>query len=72
DKGITAYITTLDIRSRFDIYIDYEDRFKVYLGDMENAGIKLSFLVGIIDRLYSNSKGTIDISDYTEATYSPR
>lgn len=60
-------IINVDIRSRFDIYINYEGRFSVYVGDMENIGIKIRFLVGILDELYDNSTGTIDISDPREA-----
>lgn len=64
---IADKIVSLDVRSRFDIYFNYENRFKVYFGDMEKADIKVRFLVGIIDELYPDSTGTIDISDSNEA-----
>lgn len=60
-------IISVDVRSRFDIYINYEGRFSIYVGDMEDISIKIRFLVGIIDELYENSTGTIDISDPREA-----
>lgn len=69
---IESDITSLDVRSRFDIYIGYQNRFDIYLGDMDNADIKIRFLVGIIDDLYPDSKGTIDISNHTEASVSLR
>lgn len=66
-NDIEDKIIAVDVRSRFDIYIDYEGRFDVYVGDMENINIKIKFLVGIIDELYEDSTGTIDISDPREA-----
>jgi len=61
-------ITELDIRSRFDIYFNYQGRFEVYMGDMQNCDIKIRFLVGIIGELYDNDRGTIDVSNHTEAS----
>ncbi len=60
-------IVSVDVRSRFDIYINYDNRFKVYLGDIDNIDIKVRFLVGIIAELDSNAKGTIDVSNHQEA-----
>ncbi len=60
-------IVGIDVRSRFDIYINYDDRFKVYLGDMENADVKIRFLVGILEKLEEGATGTIDISNPQEA-----
>ena len=61
-------ITSLDVRSRFDIYFDYQGRFEVYMGDMQNCDIKIRFLVGIIAELYPTDRGTIDVSNHTEAS----
>ncbi len=71
DNTIISKIRSLDVRSRFDIYLNYDNRFDVYVGDMENADIKIKFLVGIINDLYPDSKGSIDVSNHTEATYLP-
>lgn len=67
DEYIEDNIKTLDARSRFDIYVGYDGRFEVYIGDMENADIKVRFLVSIVDRLGSNATGRIDISAANEA-----
>lgn len=64
---IESKIVSIDVRSRFDIYFNYDNRFKVYLGDMENAEVKIRFLVGILDELEDGSTGTIDISNPQEA-----
>ncbi len=58
----------VDVKSRFDIYINYEDRFEVYLGDIESIDIKIRFLVGIIDELDPDATGTIDVSNHREAS----
>jgi cell division septal protein FtsQ len=64
---IDGKITSIDIRSRFDIYINYDNRFKVYLGDMENAEVKIRFLVRILEKQEDGATGTIDISNPQEA-----
>ena len=61
-------VTSLDVRSRFDIYVGYQKRFDVYVGDMANIDIKIRFLVGIIAELYDTDRGTIDVSNHTEAS----
>lgn len=60
-------IKSVDVRSRFDIYINYDGRFEIYLGNTENIEIKISFLVKIIDELKPTDKGTINLSNYREA-----
>ena len=67
ENGISSQVIEIDIRSRFDIYINYQNRFRVYLGDMEDIEIKIRFLVGIIDELEDGATGTIDISNPQEA-----
>ena len=60
-------IKSVDVRSRFDIYINYDGRFEIYLGNTENIEIKISFLVKIIDELKPTDRGTINLSNYREA-----
>ena len=67
ENYIQEKIKGVDVRSRFDIYINYDDRFEVYLGDTDNIDIKIRFLVGIIDELEEGTKGKIDISNHREA-----
>ena len=66
-NGIMGQIRSIDMTSRFDITIDYDGRFSVYLADIDNMDIKIRFLVGIIDQLSSFDRGFIDLSDYHEA-----
>ena len=65
--NIDGMIESIDIRSRFDIYFNYDNRFKVYLGDMENAEVKIRFLVRILEEQDEGATGTIDISNPQEA-----
>ena len=67
ENYIESNIVSVDVRSRFDLYINYEDRFEVYLGDIENIDIKIRFLIGIIDELGDDAKGKIDVSNHREA-----
>lgn len=64
---IETNIVSVDVRSRFDIYINYDGRFEVYLGDTDNIEIKISFLVGILQKLDDDAKGKINLSNHREA-----
>ena len=68
DNEMEYYIREINIASRFDISMQYTDRFDVYIGDMDNFEIKIPFLAKVIDELYEDDKGSIDLSSHTEAT----
>ena len=61
-------IRSIDFSSRFDIRINYDNRFEVYIGDTDNMDLKMRFLVAILDELEPNSKGIIDVSNPQEAS----
>ena len=61
-------IVSIDVESRFDIYANYDNRFKVYFGDTENIDIKIRFLVAIIDELEPDATGVINVSNPHEAS----
>lgn len=67
ENEIMEHIRSIDMTSRFDITIDYDGRFSVYLADIDNMDIKIRFLVGILDQLLPTDRGFIDVSDYHEA-----
>ena len=67
NNNIRSSIKSMDLTSRFDIYLQYEDRFSVFMGDMEYVDLKIRFLVGIIDKLKDDDKGSIDVSNHKEA-----
>lgn len=68
DNYIENKIKGVDIRSRFDMYINYDNRFEVYIGDIENVDMKIEFLMGILEKLEPDSQGKIDISNHQEAS----
>ena len=70
ENEMDYYIREIDIKSRFDISMQYTDRFDVYIGDMDDFELKIPFLVKVIDELYEEVKGSIDLSSYKEATVS--
>ena len=71
--GIQNKIKRVDFTSRFDITINYDDRFEVYIGDTDNINHKMQFLVGVIEKLDESNpgkKGWIDVSNPQEAAVS--
>ena len=68
-SGILDKIVSVDMTNRFEIYFWYEDRFYVYMGTVDDAEIKTAFLVKVIEKL-GNNRGTIDVSDTREASFS--
>ena len=67
DNNLQKKVKSIDFTSRFDIAVDYDGRFTVYFGSADDLDIKVRFLVAILNRLGSNEKGTIDLSNAREA-----
>ena len=53
---------------RFDFVGTLAHGFHIYIGDMDNFDLKIPFLEKVIDELYDEDKGSIDLSSHTEAT----
>ncbi len=68
--GIIDKITSFKIENRFDIYVCYNGKIDIYFGTVENIDIKVRFLVGILEHLYEDDAGMLDISNIKEATFS--
>ncbi len=62
-------VLCLNVKSRFDFYLNYADKYDVYLGDSNDCDSKLLFLGGIIKKLYEEDSGKIDISDYKKGSF---
>lgn len=67
EYGMMDHIVTIDMVSRFDITINYADRFTVYLADIDNMDIKIRFLKEILQKLTPTDRGYINLSDHREA-----
>lgn len=65
--GVMSKVRSIDMVSRFDITLNYDDRFTVYLADIDNMDIKIRFLVEVIKKLEPTDTGYINLADHREA-----
>ena len=65
------YVDYIDAANRFDIYFGFKERIRVYLGDTRECEAKIRFFVKIMEHIYDEQSGTLDISDKKEATFAP-
>ncbi len=64
-------INYVNAANRFDIYLGYEGRLRIYIGDIDDCDTKIRFFIGIMEHIYDDQFGLIDISNPREATFSP-
>ncbi len=62
---ISDHLTEIDISSKYNIYISYEDRFEIYLGDNSETDMKLTFARLMIENFEPDKKGEVDAHDIT-------
>jgi cell division protein FtsQ len=67
ENDMMQYVREINMVSRFDITINYADRFTVYLADIDNMDIKIRFLVKILEKLKPTDTGYINLADHREA-----
>jgi len=65
-------IDYIDASNRFDIYIGYNGQLRIYMGDIKDCDTKIRFLLGIMEHIYDDQTGYLDISNPKEATFSPK
>lgn len=65
--GLFDRVDAIDMSSRFDITVEYDGRFSVYLADIENMDIKIRFLGRILERLSPTDRGKIELTGYRRA-----
>ena len=70
EYGLISGVDSFSIKNRFDISIRYRDKLDVYFGSIDNIDIKVRFFVGILEHLYEDDKGKLDISNIKEASFS--
>ena len=61
----------IEAAERFDIYFGYKGRIRVYLGDIKECDAKIRFFIKIMEHIYDEQTGMLDLSDKKEATFSP-
>ena len=62
---VTDKLTEIDISSKYNIYVTYEDRFRVYLGDNTETDMKLTFAELMIKEFEPTQRGSVDAHDIT-------
>lgn len=71
NHGMEDKIDYIEAQNRFDIYFGYEDRLRIYIGSAKECDTKIKFFEGIMEYVYADQSGFIDISNPKEATFSP-
>ncbi len=62
----------IEASNRFDITFGYAGKFDVYFGGVDDCEDKIRFFIKIMEHLYDEYSGYLDISDKKEAVFSPR
>ena len=82
---LSENIAEIRLKDRFSIYLEYLDRYTVYVGNVRQLDVKIGFLVEIINKLtvdtgwkvtegkenLDTQVGRIDVSSAKEGIYSP-
>ena len=72
DDGILQDIGGMDFSKQYDIRFNYLERFTVEIGSTDDLDKKLRYLHTIIqDKLGTNARGTLDLSDVQTARFIP-
>ncbi len=69
EHKIAEHIKLIDMSEKFNVKVIYDDRFKIIIGDAENAGVKLNLASDIIKTLSDADKGVIDASDIEKCSF---
>ncbi len=65
EHEIASDLTEIDISSKYNIYVTYQDRFRIYLGDNSETEMKLTFSKLMINEFKPEQSGTVDAHDIT-------
>ena len=58
-------ITSIDMTQRYNIYVTYQDRFRIYMGDNTETAMKLTFAGLMIETFPQDKSGQVDAHDIT-------
>lgn len=62
---LSSGLTMIDLSKKYNIYVTYQDRFRIYLGDNAETEMKLTFAGLMIETFDPTQKGEIDAHDIT-------
>ena len=65
EHEVGAKLTSIDLTKKYNIYVTYEDRFKIYLGDNTETAMKLTFAELMINTFEPTQRGEVDAHDIT-------
>lgn len=60
---VAGKLTEIDMSKKYNIYVEYEGRFRIYMGDNTQTEMKLTFANLMIDTFEPEQKGTVDAHD---------
>lgn len=63
NSHIADKITLVDFSDKFNIYIMYDNRFKIEFGNVENIGVKMDFAEEILKSFSDAETGTINVEN---------
>ncbi|MEA4833409.1 Cell division protein DivIB [bioreactor metagenome] len=66
-KEISDCISYIDVTNKFYITLEFKNRFLIYFGDWDNAIYKTALFIKVVDELYEDDTGEIDVSNTREA-----
>lgn len=67
DNGVLEKIHTIDLTDKFDVTMDYDGRFTVFLGNTENLKYKIAMVMKVVEELYQDDAGEIDVRQTSTA-----
>ncbi len=65
NNTMTKDLTEIDMSEKYNIYVNYKGRFRIYIGDNTETEMKLKFAKLMIDTFDENKRGQIDAHDIT-------
>ena len=67
ENGVLEKIDTIDLRDKFDIVMDFDSRFEIELGSTENLKYKIAMVLKVVEELYEDDSGVIDVRETSTA-----
>ncbi len=69
ERGLTSYISLVDITDTNDVRLNYDGRYTVKLGTSSDIEYKFGMLVNVVGKLGAEDIGLIDLSDGSTAHF---
>lgn len=67
ENGVLDKIDTIDLRDKFDVVMDFDSRFEIELGSTENLKYKIAMVMKVVEELYEDDSGVIDVRETSTA-----